>query len=340
MLFRSSSALAGRNLPEQFAEAWKPAPGNQYVISRSDTLRIRKNQKKVKLKTVSPEPLSGGSLWVFENGITVVYKNIPNTGTFRYCWMLKGGRSLVQGLKPGEDGYVSDLLSLYNVSGMQSGSFRDMLASNGISMECEVTMSDLRISGAAPSSRLNLLMNSLYSLSVDRTPDRKAYDYFRECEYARMAAGRSRSQIIDSLLTAGAPYSGYKGNIRLADDFQKRGEKFFENAFSRMNDGILLIVGDFDEYELKKELARELGGFRTDKVSSLRSRIQPRNLSGRTTMVVDGKIPAVAMAFSCPVTYTSSSYMATSIAALALEDRIASSLSSAGWYGRFRWEFE
>ena len=335
-----SSALAGRNLPEQFAEAWKPAPGNQYVISRSDTLRIRKNQKKVKLKTVSPEPLSGGSLWVFENGITVVYKNIPNTGTFRYCWMLKGGRSLVQGLKPGEDGYVSDLLSLYNVSGMQSGSFRDMLASNGISMECEVTMSDLRISGAAPSSRLNLLMNSLYSLSVDRTPDRKAYDYFRECEYARMAAGRSRSQIIDSLLTAGAPYSGYKGHIRLADDFQKRGEKFFENAFSRMNDGILLIVGDFDEYELKKELARELGGFRTDKVSSLRSRIQPRNLSGRTTMVVDGKIPAVAMAFSFPVTYTSSSYMATSIAALALEDRIASSLSSAGWYGRFRWEFE
>ena len=334
-----SSILAGRNLVEKFSDAWKPSSGNQYVISRSDTLRIRKNQKKIKIKAVAPEPLSGGSLWSFENGINVIFKNIPNTGTFRYCWMLKGGRSLVPGLKPGEDGYVSDMFGLYNVSGMKSGSFRDMLASNGISMQCEVTMSDLRISGAAPSAKLNLLLNSLYSLTVDRNPDRDAYDYFRKCEYAKMAAGRTQEQIVDSLLTAGSPYSGYRGNVRLADDFQKRCEKFYENAFSRMNDGILMIVGDFDEYELKKELSRDLGGFRTDKVSSLRSRVQPQHLSGRVTMVVDGKRPAVSMAYSCPLTFTSSSYMAASIAALALEDRIASSLSSSGWYGRFRWEF-
>ena len=67
--------------------------------------------------------------------------------------------------------------------------YRDRLASNGISMQCEVTMSDLRISGAAPSAKLNLLLNSLYSLTVDRNPDRDAYDYFRKCEYAKMAAG-------------------------------------------------------------------------------------------------------------------------------------------------------
>lgn len=333
-----TSILAGRNLPGQFAEAWKPAPGNQYVISRSDTLRIMKNLKKVKIKTTTTEPLSGGSFWGFENGINVIFKNIPNTGTFRYCWMLKGGRSLVPGLKPGEDGYIPDMLGLYNVSGMKSGSFRDMLASNGISMECEVTMSDLRISGAAPSTKLSLLLNALYSLTVDRTPDRDAYDYFRKCEYARMAVGSTQEQIVDSLLSAGRPYSGFRGNVRLADDFQKRCEKFYENAFSRMNDGILLIVGDFDEYELKKDLSRVLGGFRTEKVSSLRSRVQPQHLSGRTTMIVDGKTPAVSMAFSCPVTFTSSSYMASSIAALALEDKISSSLSSSGWYGRFRWE--
>ena len=121
-----------------------------YNISNSDTLTLKKPSGKLKIKTVSPEPLSGGQIWTFDNGIRVIFKNVPKSGMFHYMWLLKGGYSLLPGIKPGESAYISDMLRLYDVCGMSCYRFADMLSANGITMKGEVTMSDFRISGAAP----------------------------------------------------------------------------------------------------------------------------------------------------------------------------------------------
>lgn len=335
-----SALVDGGRMLKTFSSSWKPVAEKPYIISRSDTLKIRKNVPKVKLKLSTAEPLSGGQQWTFDNGLKVIFKHIPNTGTFRYMWILKGGYSLMPGLKSGEGAYVSDLLSLYNVAGMDCVSFSDMLDANGISMDCDVTMSDLRISGAAPSSRLSLLLRSIYSLSSDRAMNHDAYEYYRKCQYLRMDEDPSPEAVLDDLMFPKYAYSTYRKKITLTDDFQKRTEKYFENEFSKMNDGVLILVGDFNEYELKKSLSRELGGFRTDKVSVMRSRYQSRNASGVETRVVDGKNSMFEMGFSSPLLFTSSSYMSSCITAMALRDRIAEALAVYGWAGKFRWEFE
>ncbi|MGM9738327.1 MAG: hypothetical protein ACI3ZT_07955 [Candidatus Cryptobacteroides sp.] len=335
-----SSVVSEAAVMDAFSSSWKPAGNAQYAISRSDTLKFKKNSSKVKLKLSAAEPLSGGQLWTFDNGMRVIYKSVPNTGTFRYMWLLKGGYSLVQGLKPGEGAYISDMLGLYDVSGMDCQSFADMLAANGIAMDCEVTISDMRIGGAAPSSRLQLLLRSLQSLANDRSINKGAYEYYRKCQEVRMAGHRPGEAVLDSLIFPDNLYSGYRRRVNLSDDFQKRTEKYFESEFSKMNDGILLLVGDFDEFELKKMLSRELGGFRTDKVSMLRSRVQPQVLSGKNTKIVDGQNARALMGFSAPVMFTSSSYMSSCIAAMALEDRLSRTLASYGWHGTFRWEFD
>lgn len=335
-----SAAVSGRRVLECFDRSWKPAGELPYVVSRSDTLKIRKNNSKVKIKATVAEPLSGGQMWTMDNGIRVIFKNTPNTGTFRYKWLLKGGFSLLPGLRPGEGAYISDMLSLYDVSGMSCWNFNDMLAANGIQMDCEVTMSDMRIGGAAPSSRLQLLLRSMYALTTDRSMNRAAFDYYRRCNEAGVSSDRTPAEILDSLMFPNNLYSPFRRKIHLSDDFQKRTEKYFENEFSKMNDGVLIIVGDFDELELRKILAKELGGFRTEKVSSLRSKVQHQTLSGRNSMIVDGPSALLEIGFSAPVTFSSSAYMSTFIAAMALEDRISESLASCGWHGDFRWRFD
>ncbi len=334
-----SDSTLNVNVPGTFAASWhadRPAP---YTISYSDTLRLKKSASKLKIKTLAPEPMSGGQVWTFDNGLKVIYKNTPKTGMFHYMWLLKGGYSLVPGLKPYEGAYVSDMLKLYDVPGMSCYSFWNMLSANGISMKGDVTTSDLRISGSAPSSKLRIMLKALCSLAENRTPDKEAYDYYRKCQKIKMLGGASSDAVLDSLLFPGNTWTSYKHPVNLPDDFQKRAEKFFSSEFSKMNDGVLIIVGDFDEFTLKKDLCRELGGFSTEKASSFRSRIQYRTGSGHAGKTVIGDKDEITLGISAPLTYTSANFMSSYIAAMALQDRIAKSLAESGWHGSARWDF-
>ena len=334
-----SDSLSNVDVPGCFSSSWVARAAEPYTISYSDTLKLKRSSSKLKIKTVSPEPLSGGQIWTFDNGLRVIFKNVPKTGMFHYMWLLKGGYSLVPGLNPGEGAYVSDMLTLYDVPGMSCYNFANMLSANGISMSGEVTMSDFRISGAAPSSRLHLLLRSLYSLAENRSMNRGAYDYYRACHRLKSMEKPSMESVLDSLMFPGNAYSSYKRAVELPDDFQKRAEKFYDSEFSKMNDGVLIIVGDFDEYTLKKDLCRDLGGFSTEKASSFRSRCQFRTGSGNAFRLSVGKKEEAEIGISAPLTYTSANFMSSYIAAMAMQDKLASTLADCGWYGSASWDF-
>lgn len=334
-----SSAVSMGELLNTFSESWKPGKEVSYKVNNSDTLGLKKSSTRLKLKNISPEPMTGGQVWVFDNGIKVVYKNMPNTGMFHYTWLLKGGYSLVPGLKPGEGAYVSDMLRLYDVSGVSCYDFVDMLAANGISMSGEVTVSDLRISGAAPSARLKLFLKAMVAIAKNSSANKDAYSYYRACQALAVKAHRSIDSVLDSLMFPGNSWSPYKREINLSDDFQKRAGKFFDSEFAKMNDGVLILVGDFDEFELKKELSRELGGLSTEKVSSFRSRIQYKAGTGLASEVVIRNSEEAGIGLSAPLMYTASNYMVSNIAAMALQDKLSKKLASCGWEGRASWDF-
>lgn len=333
------SEVGGYDMPGKFASSWSSGAVRTYKVSNSDTTAFRKPSGKLKLKTSMPEPLSGGQIWTFDNGIKVIYKNVPKSGMFHYMWLLKGGYSLLPGLKSGEAAYISDILHLYDVSGMSCWRFSDMLAANGITMNGEVTMSDFRISGAAPSSRLRLLMKALSAMSVDRTLNADAYAYYRKCQELDMLSGSSPEYVLDSLMFSGSVWSPYKKPVRLTDDFAKRVTRFFDTEFSKMNDGVLVLVGDLDEYSLKKDLCRDLDGFDTEKVSSFRSRMQYKSVSGSVSRIENGHVPEVSAGISVPLMFTASNFMASQVAAMALGDKMTDALAECGWYGEPSCEF-
>ena len=205
----------------------------------------------------------------------VVYKQVTGSKTFNYALLLGGGLSGVNGLTEGEGGYFGDMLSLYDAGGLSASAFRDHLAVNGIGMDTQVALTYTSIHGQAPSSKLPTLMKALLALANGRTLNRGEFDiYLRNERWAQEPVGNR----LYSMLYPGFTYSARKYAKGLNPGTQAKAAQFYESLFSRMNDGMLLIVGDVDEATVRRALLRYLGGFRTQRGTTPRKtlRYQPR----------------------------------------------------------------
>ena len=321
-----------------FQQAWgagvRPAP----VVCRADTAFLQKAPVKAKIKTEAPEPMTGGQIWTFSNGIRVIYRPTKDkTGLVHFAWLLKGGFSQMQGLLPGEGAYLSDVYRQSLVSGKPYARFNDMLMANGILLGVDVTLSDFRLTGIAPARRLNLLMKSIQALATDRKPSPEEYAFYRRCAALRMSGIDPLRPTLDSLLHNDLTYSDVLRPIDLREDFPKLAERYFTAQTAKMNDGVLVLSGNLDEAALKKLLCRYLGAFHTEKVSAARSRVRRDKVATRRTVWRSGRQPLIGMAFSAPFTYTSESFMAANVAACAMRDAVSSAIASSGWRADAEW---
>lgn len=148
--------------------------------------------------------MTGGRLWTFSNGMTVVYKKLDTKGTFNYGVLLRGGYYDVPGLQEGEGIFVSDMFKLTRIGDRSWDEFRMMLETAGISMDVEVNASDMRVFGKAPSSEAGMLFSSILALSEVRTMDDSLFGPFviREKYRRGMEAmyPRDVNSLIDSLI--------------------------------------------------------------------------------------------------------------------------------------------
>ena len=340
--------LPEARIHDLFNSAWTRATQQEtaYVVSHSDTLTLQAPKGRIRLKSDETEPLSGGKMWTFANGIRVIYKQVPAGGVFHYTWLLKGGYGTASGIKPGEGPYLGDMLALDNVADMKYSAFRDMLQANGITLEPTVTLTDFRLSGAAPTSRLTLLLKSLLALAERRDPDPDAYRRYRDhaalgLENAK-AGDEARLAILDSLARPGSlGASPYRRTLAFTDDFPLRAERYFSSAFSHMADGVLILVGSFDENALKRILSQYLGGFRTDRAPAGRFRNPARPATAGNTRIDDGGTdPRLDLELSAYLDYTVEHFAAANIAAKVLADAAAGALSRRGWHSRASWRFD
>lgn len=315
-----------------FMDAWKKAALadtlTAYASNRCDSLVLPDvPTEKLKVEKTLKESVSGGTMWTFSNGMKVVYKRMSTGGLFYYDLMLRGGYSVVKDLRSGEGAFYSDILETFDISGLRSEDFNDMMLSEGITMSSRVTASDMDIYGLAPRPSLTLLFKCLKAVANDRRVNSRAFEYYAKCEKLRLAARAGslsgRKAAIDSLMCPSYHYSSEKSPENLFPDACARAESFFNSSFSRVNDGVLVIVGDMEETAMKRFLQRNLHGFKTEPMSSARIRLPYQPISGWTTHIVDGRRQSLDVAMSVPVAFTAGNYMAMKVAASALENELA-----------------
>ncbi|MBR1706814.1 MAG: insulinase family protein [Bacteroidales bacterium] len=320
------AALFNYNLAYLYGSTFQEA--KDYSWRRSDTLGLEGEQHRVRIKQTKAEPVSGGEMWTFSNGIRVVYRQVPGSGMFNYALLLNGGLSGVQGLVEGEGGYFADMLSLYDVGGLPAANFRDLLAVSGIQMDASVGTTSMTLSGSAPRQKLPTLLKCLLSLANGRSVNRSEFAAYSRNEALREEAVTDR---LYSLMYPGFTWTIRKRPGSLTPETQVKAERYFEARFSHVNDGMLVLVGDLDEGTVKKVLSRYLGGFRTQKGTTSRRSIRYQPRSGTTTYTVDGPVPGIYVLMDVPLPLTSVNYLAADMVRETLRRHVVRALSEQGF---------
>ena len=339
---------------ETFRNEWEADSSGEVEFKQdySDTLSLFEPlRRRVKLMGEIEEPVTGGRLWTFSNGIKVLYKKTAEKGEFRYCLMLRGGVAGVPGLGKGESAFVGDMLFLDRIASLTGSDFKAMLSANGITMDQEAGISDLRIGGIAPNSKLPLLMRSLLSVAQLREPDSSAFARYRLEEALRIdmsaLSPRDVNSLMDSIMRPDYYFTQRKYMDNLGEDLPVRTREYFNTLFSKVNDGLLVFVGDLDEEELKRELCRTLGSFGTTRQFARRPRVRSKMASGSVTYTVEsapglvggGEIGVnVGMAAMLP--YNMRNYMAFRLAVSCIRRELVDALAGSGAYIDMRDDLE
>ena len=195
----------------------------------------------------------------------------------------------------------------------------------------QVNLSNIMISGEVRDGNVPLLMKALLAVANERTQDAEAVAYHIESEELRLLYSQEDMRaVIDSLMCPDYRYSPYKSAGNISEGFAARAESLYARMSSKMNDGILVLVGDMDESDLRKAIMPYVGEFRTKEALSRRTVVQYQPVSGSMTYNVKGHEDMMAVVVSSRMPMTVDNYMASEMAAMMLEHVVSAALEPYG----------
>ena len=329
---------AGSGLMHRLDSVWaanaRPGVVRSAAPNLRDTVSFPGLGPKIKMKSVRKDHLTGGSVFTLSNGIKVIYRNMPSSGRLYYTLALNGGYGSIPDLSEGEGAFMSDYLDLCFIAGLKAADFKSILVSEGITMDADVNISNTLVSGHAPEENIRLLLKALLALATDRRPDEAAFGYYRKCNDLALKhqAGSymARMAAVDNIMCPSYAYSSYKSPGKLDQSFMTKAEKFYSDQFSKMNDGVLVLVGDIGEDALKKALLEYGGAFPIKDAAFRRPMVRYQPVSGWSTYTVEGAGNSVDVVMSARLPLTVDNYASAEIASMILEDRLVRKMSDVG----------
>jgi hypothetical protein len=288
----------------------------------------------LKLKSSKKEYMSGGTVWTLSNGFKVVIKPLSSDGKICYSLALNGGYANIKNLNAGEGAYMSEILNLSRVAGVESGQFLDEVRRNGVTMKQNVSLSQFTLSGEAPYDRVDYLLKVLLAVMNDSKIDRDALDYYIKCERLRKeylkGSVNERISYIDNTMCPGYRYSDTRNADGLTMEFADKADALMSELSAKMNDGMLILVGDIDEKIVKTALLTYASGFRTADMTFVRQTVSYQPISGTVMHTAEGSVNSVDMVMSAPMSLTADNYYVAAIASLALRKELANAVSRTG----------
>ena len=291
---------------------------------------------KMKLKTEKSDHISKGLEWTFSNGFKVVYRKMPSNDKIYYNLALNGGYGSLDDLAKGEGGYMSDYFTMSKVAGITYRDFKHILESEGMSMDAYVGLNHMMVNGSVGEDDVDLLMNALLALMNHRSQDPDALEYYVSGEPLRsgLRKGTASEMVVkvNEIMCPDYRYVSHKMLETLPSDLAVKAETLFEDLSSRINDGILILLGDIDESVLKKKLLSYVGGFRTTDRAFRRPLVRYQPASGWSTYTVEGDRNSVDIALSVPMALTAENYMTAEIASMVLKKALSEAVIDTGMY--------
>ena len=330
-----ASALLAEDFPQipEYSRRKQLYPDLQSVLK---TPKV----KKEKILSTTVDPVTGGKLWTWSNGMKVLYRYVPGADSFSYALAQRGDATVVEDISKGESAFLSDLLRIGRVAGIPGEDFHEMLRVEGISMEEEVSVRGLRIGGNAPVEQAEHMLKALLMVSNLRQMDSSAVDYYVRCrrlsDNSRLPSIRA---VMDSLMCPDYrfPESASISNMRA--DLPQRAEAYFEQRFSNLSDGILIIIGGIPEAEAVELLSENIGGFRTSNYYAARNRAEYKLISGTNSYSTVGDDLSVNMAATALVPVSMDNCLIFQVALEAISHHFSKEMSRMGMYVEVEGDF-
>lgn len=335
----SDPSYSESDVKRRFEAAWSDAslnPSSLDAFYNGQDIVWPGYGPKVKLKSSKTDPLSGGQIWEFTNGFKVLYKKMDTSDKTYWTMALNGGYGSIEDLEDGEGAFVGDYLGLCRIGGLEGTAFRDLLMSKGMTFDTKVGLTKTQISGKAPADSTERVIQLLLALSNGREADDEAFRSYVSGENLHLEHLNTRREArlaaIDSIMCPGYIYSKIKTSGKLGLGLADKAEAFYKSQSGKMNDGMLVIITDMDEAELKKMLLNYVGAFRTEGSALRRPSIRYQPISGWATHTLDGNTESIDIVMSAKQSLTIDSYMTAAVAALILEKGVSNALVDTGMY--------
>ena len=321
-----------------FQEGWRrdlDAPAD--IPGQSDTLKLTLPRGKVKIKNASAESFSGGTMWTFSNGASVIFKKTADKGSFRFGYMVKGGWTEISGITGAESAFVDDALALESVAGMSGEHFRDLLEMNGITLQGTATMSDVRWTGVAPKERMQLVLKALLALATNSSVDREAYDRYCTEEAIRQVRDRYSAAgtraVMDSTMSPSYAYASGSMPAIPDSDFPERVNSYIAQKGATVRNSLIVLAGDLDEAAVQRVIVHMLAGFGTNQQRIVRPRTKyPLRECWSTTRVLGGwRDRNVTVGIKAEWPFSSGSNTGLKLACCVLEQELARSMMPVGY---------
>ena len=298
------------SLKSLFSSSWRqPQMRRDTVVPRPYLLD---GGEKIRVKSLRKEHLSGGHIMTLSNGIRIIYRNMPvEDKMLHYSLSLSGGAGNVEGLCSDDGGYLSDYFSLCRIGGVSGADFRDAIRQQGMTLDCRVGHSATEFRGIVPEDRLDYLFRVLLTVMNSREADHDLWEYYRRGENLRQLADCA---------------SGHAGC--LTERLAARAETFFKTLSGKVNDGIIVLVGNIDEKKLKEMACTYAGGFKTSDRVFARTTTYDSGLEGISGNRRKGVAGSLEFQISAPLPLTADNFYASAMASMVLERNL--SIASAG----------
>lgn len=330
----------GKRVKELFALGWSEGSGVQYELpSAEDTLKLAlPRRNKIKLKSTARDSFTGGKLWTFSNGMSVVYKKTADKETFHYGLMMKGGWSEIIGIHGAEPAFAQEVLALGKVAGMNSARLRDLLAMYGVSFEPRMTMTDVRFVGSAPSSSLSLVLKTMVSAVNNYENDSEAYARYLQEKPIRLVRDKfsdsGTKAVLDSTMSPGYVFAAGCLPALPDEDLDLRMRQYMVQRASNMMNGVIVLVGDLDETVTLKLLSQSLGSFKTGQQRAVRPKIPYKLRECWSTNFVqrNWRSTSVSVAMSALWPFGAEGYSQMRLACTVLKAELDKALMKDGMY--------
>ena len=334
------TSMASDTLKSLFSAAWcRPWTDKTEgadSASRSDICQITfpAEPVKIKVKSSKKEYLSGGTMYSLSNGLQLIVKPGADDDLIHWSLALNGGYGNIADMEVGEAPYLAEFLDMCKIGGVAAESFKDGIRRMGVTMDVYVTHSRTTFGGRVPEDALSDLMRVLLTVADTFEPDEEFIRYRMECEPLALAAKagslEDRIAIIDSVICPGYRYSVRKAGFDM--DFIRKADAFYKDLFAKMNDGVLVLVGNIDEKELKQVLFKYAGLMRTSGRKATRPVVNYQPISGMVKLEGEADEEGVDIVMSAPVSLTAENRYLAEIASMCLQKSLSDLVLGRGLY--------